>query len=350
MKDIVGKIIESINKGNTSKEDDFVKFSDNRYKAVKISKDNFKEIKKINSDKKIAFIDGGNIEILESSNFSLQIIRIFYVIYQNNKRLKTGKEEFFILVNSFNKNDEIHYKTEIFLLKNQSLLLKKEDLIFNSFDETLKEGIFRTNISKIGEIARRFAELQFAINLIDELNEGDIIIRDGTLQSSVTNEGKYFDEIYKKALGKNIMITALSKTTDLFTNAGNSVINALNNLSSMPIWYYYPVVEINNKEHKAEMYFIKLHEKSKYIFRFEVFKENNFDINKILSLLQDNSKDPVFLGYPYGLIEADRFARVSNKEKEYFKTLFMAKAGKDWHKIERSLSSVNAHDVLDRIS
>ena len=44
---------------------------------------------------------------------------------------------------------------------------------------------------------------------------------------------------------------------------------------------------------------------------------NQLDEDYILSLV-DNSKDPVFYGYPYLLIEADKLARVTNKEKEYF--------------------------------
>lgn len=355
MKEIIEKIVETINKKEKTdeKEGCFFEFSDSRYKPINISRENFKEIKKISSDRKIAFIDGGNAEILKSSSFSLQLIRAFNVIYQKNKKLKTETREFFVLVRSFNKDGNIHYKAEIFPLKNHEEhgdSLKKEDLIFNSFDETIKQGIFRANISKIGEIARRFAELRLASDLIDELDEGDIIVIDGTLQISVTNENKYFSEIYKKALEKKVIISALAKTTDLFTNNGNSAIDALNEIAPGEVWYYWPVAVVDNPGHKAEIHFIKLNKKSKHIFRFEVFKENKFDINEILSLLVENSKDPVFLGYPYGLINADRFARVSNKEKEYFRTAVMAKAGKDWQKIEQSLSSLNAHDVLDMIS
>ena len=109
------------------------------------------------------------------------------------------------------------------------------------------------------------------------------------------------------------------------------------------------IIEINNENHEVDMYITKLNKNSRYIFKLEIFNKNKFDINEILSILKSNSKDPVFLGYPYGLIEADKFARIGNREKDYLKTIFLAKLGKDNEKIAQYLNTMNAHSVLDRI-
>jgi len=98
------------------------------------------------------------------------------------------------------------------------------------------------------------------------------------------------------------------------------------------------------------MSFVKLHEKSKYIFRFEIYKEQKQHINNVINLISNNCKDAVFIGYPYGLIEADRTARVSNQEKDMMLTIFSAKFGKDWEKIKESLSNIDAHEILDNIN
>ena len=74
------------------------------------------------------------------------------------------------------------------------------------------------------------------------------------------------------------------------------------------------------------------------------------DINKICSLLSLNAKDPVFIGYPYGLVEADKLARISNQEADLLKTQLMVSFGKDWKKVKNSLNSMNAHQILDNIS
>ncbi len=58
----------------------------------------------------------------------------------------------------------------------------------------------------------------------------------------------------------------------------------------------------------------------------------------------------MFIGYPYGLIDVDREARISNKEIEFLKTQFMIKLGKDWEKVKQAMTTNNAHEILDSIS
>jgi len=67
-------------------------------------------------------------------------------------------------------------------------------------------------------------------------------------------------------------------------------------------------------------------------------------------LLKENSRDPVFLGYPYGLIEADRFSRISNQEKERLRLQLKLAFGRDYKRIEEFENSLNAHDILDSIN
>ena len=110
------------------------------------------------------------------------------------------------------------------------------------------------------------------------------------------------------------------------------------------------LVEINDENHQSNIYIIKLNENSDYIFKFEVYKHNKYDINEILWLLKMNASDPVFPGYPYGLIEADKFARISNTESNSLRMEFMAKAGTKWSKIKQFLNTINAHSILDKIS
>ncbi|MFB6199017.1 MAG: hypothetical protein ABEI52_12245, partial [Halobacteriaceae archaeon] len=59
------------------------------------------------------------------------------------------------------------------------------------------------------------------------------------------------------------------------------------------------------------------------------------------------SDDPVFPGYPYGLIEADRLARVSHDEAAAKRTRLQSAFGKDWERVEKRLHTRDAHDILD---
>jgi len=341
-KAIIENIIISLNNSLTEKGE-YVQFNDPSYKPIKISKENFHEIKDANEIRKIAFIDGGNTEILKAPNFSLQLIRIYYSIYKNNKKTSSKKQEFYILINALNQENNITYKTQFFGLN-------KNTINFDSFDETIRQGKHRISISSIGNVIRRFVELETTKDIINELDNNDIIIIDGDLKASITNEIDYLNELYKKGVEKNIIICALSKTSELFTEKGNALIPVLNEIAPDKEWYYHPLVEINNKNHKVDMYIVKLNKNSKYIFKFEIFNEIKYNINEILALLKNNSKDPVFLGYPYGLIEADKLARISSKEKDYLKTIFLIKLGKDNEKIAQYLNTLNTHNILDSMS
>ena len=340
-KGIINTILNSLNQ-SLEEKGTYAQFNDPSYEPIKLSKDNFHEIKDINSNKKIAFIDGGNSEILKAPNFSLQLIRIHYAIYQKNKRITSKKKEFYVLINSINKENNIVYKTEFFGLN-------KNRIEFDSFDETIRQGNHRISISSIGNVIRRFAELEAAKDIINELNNNDIILIDGDLKASMTNETTYLDELYKKAIEKNITISALSKTSELFTDKGNALIPVLNEISPAKEGYYYPLVKINNNDHKADIHIVKLNKNSKYIFKFEIFNGNKYDKDEIFSILKDNSKDLVFIGYPYGLIETDKSARISNHEKDYLNTIFLTKLGKNNKKIAQYLNTLNTHNILDSI-
>ena len=235
----------------------------------------------------------------------------------------------------------------------------KEDLELYSFDKTIVIGENRAEISKIGDIARRFAEIKLATEVINTENENhgldhdDIIILDGNLRATYTNEDKYFNELYETASSKNILVTGLCKTSNLLTEKGNNIINVLQHLSPEGNWYYHPIIEINEPKHNAEMMFVKLNTASEYIFRFEIHKQHltndlefNNKVNEILNLLIKNSNDYSFPGYPYGLVKADEFARISNQEKQYLKSKILFTLKKE-NNINACLKALDAHDVLD---
>lgn len=340
--EIFERIIKSLDVA-IKEQGSYCVFADKSYKPIKVSKENFKEINAVDDKNKMAFIDGGNAEILSASNFSLQLIRLYCTIYKQNKRIKSSKFEFYLLIKPFNKDNKIFYKTEIFPVN-----FNIDAFSFDSYDATIKEGNNQISISKIGDVTRRLAELKLASDIADELEEGDAVILDGTLQANYTNERSFLELLYKKSEQKNIIITALSKTSTLFTETGSSFVSLLNGISPYKKWLYYPVAEINNENHKAELFIVKLDERSDYAFRFEAYKNVGFNMGNIVSNLSFNSSDAVLPGYPYGLIEADKFARVSNREKEALKTAFAARAGKEWKKISAFLNTRNIHELLDK--
>ena len=193
--EIVSKIIDSLNEKIVDKE--FI-----------IDKNEFHKINKEESDKKIVFIDGGQAELLKAVNFSLQLIRTAAVFFKNNKKIDNKMNEFFILISAKNDDEKIVYETEIFPVRGKAI----DKISFYSNDPTIGEGVERAEISKIGDIARRFSEIKSAEEIIDDLEEGDIIVLDGSLKTLVTNEKEKMERLYNRALNKGVIINSLFPT------------------------------------------------------------------------------------------------------------------------------------------
>ena len=340
--EVVEKILKSLDENLVTAT--YPKFPGNGYRARKIDVKNFHGINKSISGKKTAFVDAGNAEIIGSANFSLNLIRICYVVYQNNKKISAKKFEILAFVQAVNQGNEICYKASFFEIGES---MKLEEISFSSFDHTLMLGINRAEISGVANAIRRFAELK-AAKLVADRKIADVIVLDGNLQSTLTNENKYLNNLYASCDENNVILAALSKTSSLFTDNGNLLSVVLHSISPSASWFYHPIVEINSTNHKAEMFFVKFHPKSRHVFRFEIFKNQKMKAEEAINELTGNCTDPIFIGYPYGLVEADKVARVSNQEKESLKTMFLIKLKSK--NIEKYLNSANAHEILDRIS
>ncbi|AJF61492.1 TPA: DNA double-strand break repair nuclease NurA [Candidatus Woesearchaeota archaeon] len=313
MREIIEKLLEKIGKDSSGS----VVFDDSAKNPVEIKKENFHDISGKKTGKKVAFVDGGNLELLKSPSLSLFFNRIYYTIYQNNKRTKSGKFEFYTLISTENKSGKLCFSTDYFFTTGKIDIKKYE---FDSFDKKLALGGRRASISLVGNVIRRFAELIVAGTI-----KADFVVVDGSLEAAYPHE----EELLKKEF------YGLSKTTGLLTDNGGSAAAALSGLTGKKTWYY----------DAGDVCFVKLHPKSKYIFRLDAGNS----VDELLPILQENSKDPVFPGYPYGLVEADKFARVSNREKEMLKMQLEAAAKKDFEKLVPYIKSMDAHDVLDSV-
>lgn len=296
---------------------------------VPIDSKRFLGISDVNVPGKVCYVDGGNAEIIGASNFSLQLIRTYYAVYSGNNRVLNKKHEFYVLVSAKGENNKIKYEAETF---NTHFRLEKE---FDALDKHLTIGGHKAEPSKIAEVIRKFAEIKMANEAVDVLSAGDLIVRDGDLEKNYTGEEKYYSQLLTNAEKKGVIVSGLSKTTGILTNTGNSVSSALTGISPACEWYYPATTHIG---------FAKLNSQSKHIFRIDL--NNSEKIGNVLALLKVNSVDPCFLGYPYGLIEADRHARVSVKEQQQLQLMFLAKGG---NKFREHISSKDAHEILNRI-
>ncbi len=309
MKRVVKKIDELVN--TTSKNHNF----------------EFKLLERRMSEREMIYIDGGNTEIITSPEISVQIIRTAATIFKQNTKQEIIKKEFYCIC-----NDNI----------SELIPLNKDK---TSFIIKFKEKL---NTSKQGEITRRILELELAKEITNNTKDGATIVLDGSLEITSETEKDYMNQLIKEVKNKDILLSSLIKT-DRTLEDKKSIIAILQNHPNTPKKPWMLKYEQSNSTTITKTY-VKLNNKSQHIFRFETLNEQtkNLDISKIIGLLISNSEDPIFPGYPYGLILADQFARVTNEEKDYFRLKLLTILNQN-PKIKALESALNAHEMLDTI-
>ncbi len=343
-------------------------FSHENYTAFPLNKKNFHPLYNPQIDRKIAFVDGGNQELLPSPVYSVQLNRVYFNIFKNNRRypLKSGmpqRIEFLSYTSSHLNNGDIFFSTKIKPVKDKfsEFLPDEKDLYSNAREERVDAGT-QAGMERMASMSRRFAEWKITEMVIDrELESGDIIVRDGSLQTGHQHEYKYVERVFRKAMEKNVFITGLSKTCRLATNTQVSLVDSIQRLAEeaeikYDKWCYYPVAwsREENREHKAVIMVVKLNKNAHTAFRFEIFKEqaeilSDKEIFELVSCIAQNSRDIKVPGYPYGLIDADLWARVKNEEMEGYKTKLYSELSRIgvWPRVNPLIKIVNTHQKLD---
>jgi hypothetical protein len=367
IQEVVSKLVTDLDKVFSDKDLGEPFLSSHSYRTFPFDKNNFKPIKQVKSDRKIAFVDGGNQELIRAPNFSIQLNRVYFNIFDGLKRINEldipQRIEFFSFTIASFQEKEIFFNTSLFpvIEKFDQYLPDSTDLSFKSTDRRVMNGISRAHIDRVASISRKFAEWSFAQHIIEnELDKGDILVLDGSLRTVFKNEAKYAEKAYESAKKRKVVFSGLSKTSTLFTTTGLSLLGAVRKLAVdngyNSVWYYYPIAESINPEHDAEIFVVKLNERAKRVFRYEIqavqVKElGDEKLGEVFSSLSLNSCDISFPGYPYGLIDADDRARVRHEEVEMYKMLLLTEISKRGvHlKFNRHMESTDAHDVLNML-
>lgn len=304
------------------------------YIPLELTKENFTKITAKQTDKILIFIDGGNAEILKTPDYSIQFLRFAAVGFQNNKKIFQKKKEGYLLVFPKKMENTIYYVTKAY-----GELKDFPELILSPKELPQKNGTSTTNLSIVGDLFRSLYEIHFATK---QLEHDATIVFDRALLPENGFEEEAFTELYEHAKNKNAIVCGVNKTTTLLCNTGESIVTHLEAFQQKGSWLYKNVFATHDIKHNATTNFVKLHPKANYIFRFEIAAQNKENAEEVVASLASISNDAAFIGYPYGLIVADQFARVSNREKELLQTLFFQYVGTDF-----ATHAVDAHGILD---
>jgi len=270
------------------------------------STESFMGLERKESFGNVLFIDGGNAELCRSSDFAVHFVRLCGVSFGKKKTI--DRREGFVLADV-----------------NGSCI----DIRFFGLDMHDRLSFCAEDFQDVGcaaLTARKIAEIEFARKL---LKHADLIVLDGSLRSKNRYEQAYLNALIVDAQNLGKVVCGLSKTTS--DAEKGKIIQGL--IKRDGCWIY----------RCNDVFFVKLNKKSRYVFQLDVEKEH---AKMVAEELVNLSNDASFLGYPYGLIIAHRFAKVEESEKDYLTALFEARAGKEWEWIRDKLKAVDAHDNL----
>lgn len=333
MQDVLKKLLTNVD--NAAVKPTAVILGKEGYQPIPLSIENYKAIPQ-SPNQTIAFVDSGNAELAKGPNFSLQFIRVAIV----SKGRKTMLQEAYCLVQAVQENGKLVYKTTVTGL--EGIRLPVIDL----YEPSLAEGTHRVAPGKVAELARVLAEHLLASWAIPELPKGSILVRDGDLEAHTLYEQTALREIYERARINGITIAGLSKTSSLLTDTGHPAVPVIARDAPRGTWYYHPIAISSKLDHQASVAIAKLHPLAERAFRIDIFDQQESFLPEVVSALAENSADAAMLGYPYGLIEADRYARVREEEKAYLRTQAEVLNG---GMLKSNESALDAHDVLNRV-
>ncbi|MBI2176239.1 hypothetical protein HYU40_02715 [Candidatus Woesearchaeota archaeon] len=282
---------------------------------------------------KIAFVDGGNSPIIKTPAAELQRIRTAAVATSGKKLTEVAQKEGYILARlQPDSSGKLHFNAK---LTDSTLEIGSSDI----------EGISskENELTKFCEAARRIAEIKTAESAVKKL-DGGFAVLDGTLEAFSENEKKALEGLFSAAAEKDVIIGAVAKTCSLLTSNGEPLIEAAERTSSGKDGYVL-VAEGISERHNAAVAVAKLNKSANYLFRVEAATAE--DLKKLLPELKSQSNDLAFPGYPYGLIMADRFARVSDNDADVTKAKIRATADGETRKLLQSEKALDAHSILD---
>lgn len=308
-------------------------FSDPRYRAQEFNPEHFKPLDGERTH--LAFVDGGNQELFGGASASLQFVRAYAGVFSNGKRVHQERHEFLCLTQS---TDGASFESNIIDLHG-GLLQEEGKFTINGGE--VRDTEQRSKAAQVGALTRRFAEWALCDKILSEFDDV-ACVKDGTLQTSAAKESFYA----KRALAKTVpnkTLVAASKTSTLLTTTGWSVTDAIQSIAPQGSWTYQWIAKSDQPDHPVNIAVAKLHPHAERAFRVEAARPHTQIPWK--SLFQ-NASDPAFLGYPYGLVDADHHARVTNAEAQSWKALCQAKLGKNAENLSKH---TDAHAWLSKL-
>jgi len=360
----VRSLIEDLGKELSQKTPSDQIFPYGKIQGKSITPASFVQILDVEKPRRIAFVDGGDGILEESPNFMIIINRVYFTIFEGKKRIPASKlkqrlEFFSYVVSEVRDGDEkkvVSYNTKLFPYSQSDFAYLPDEVDLES--KTENTSVLQE--SRLVSLSRRFAEWSLAEKVVlEELEEGDILVMDGSLQTGYKNESKYASSLYDAAQKQGVIVCGLTKTSRLIMESGEPLLARIQEIAEdVPYGrWFVEIADMASSDNRGHMLATKFHPNSRHVFRFEILRDqfNGMDgaeKNEILASIAANSHDIAMPGYPYGSIDADRFAQVRKNELDMYRGLMKAEMSKitEWKRLQKYTLTTRFHDDLNWVT
>ncbi len=264
---------------------------------------------------RVAFVDGGLAELVAAPHFSVFLIRAYKGMWDSGACVSRVHKEGFAIIRAVQKEGKFFFVTEVL-----GLGVVLPEIAFD--DPALRVGE-RVTPQAVASVVRHCVEWA----LIDSCENVQCVVRDGALDECP-------EDFFREKKSSNCMHVGVCKTTTALTDTGVSVPLFLSQ-QKKGAWVFVP-----EEQSVVKIGFARLHAKADRVYRIDVV---NGSLEEAAALLASQSCDASFLGYPYGLVDADCMAAVKEGEKKMLRQLFFAKCVG----LEHVEQAADAHDVLN---
>ena len=182
---------------------------------------------------------------------------------------------------------------------------------------------------------------------------------DGSLLTLDRTDSRYAQGLYDVAQERGVIVCALSKTSQIVTKGSEPLLSRVMEIAretSHGRWRI-DVADRVSAHDRGFVMAVKLHPNARFAFRFEILREqfikmDDAEKDHVLASLAANSADISFLGYPYGLVDADRYAQVRNRDLGICRGLLESRmrTTPGLSRLAGQIRSVQAHEHLNGVS
>ncbi len=304
-------------------------------KAIEFSSEHYHSLAPA-QDHDVYCIDGGQAIIFETAEILVGVIRVACVKSKSQKTCIIERKQWYVIINTSVKDGQLVYEAHL-LGKNA------EEFAINPNEAALKDGLSRAKLSKALEVLRKREELLLAQRILEKTNEKSVVALDGELDAKAEIEKKALDNLLEASKKHSKQLVGVVKSTNLVTNKGAALSAFLLSAAPSGRWHYWPLIS----SEQIDWVIANFAEQQASVYRIDIpVWINQERMKRILENLCSSSQDISLPGYPYGLIVADQFARVSSEELAQIKATVMSELSREAYS---SVEGKDTHDMLNRI-